>query len=67
MNLDLCDQKVALAVQTYETVDKHIRQLDSDLKRFEAETTEQSPPRGLSKGRCRDLFPWNPLVLTQQG
>lgn len=26
-----------LAIQTYELVDKHIRRLDSDLARFEAE------------------------------
>jgi len=31
------DDKVQLAVQTYEMVDKHIRRLDSDLARFEEE------------------------------
>eukprot|EP01117_Protostelium_nocturnum_P018669 TRINITY_DN7853_c0_g1_i1.p1 TRINITY_DN7853_c0_g1~~TRINITY_DN7853_c0_g1_i1.p1 ORF type:complete len:229 (+),score=80.91 TRINITY_DN7853_c0_g1_i1:79-765(+) len=35
--LELADEKIALAVQTYELVDKHIRKLDSDLKKFEAE------------------------------
>jgi len=35
--LQLGDEKVALAVQTYELVDKHIRKLDTDLKKFEAE------------------------------
>jgi len=31
------DDKVQLAIQTYELVDKHIRRLDSDLARFETE------------------------------
>ncbi|KAI8516742.1 Inhibitor of growth protein 4 [Branchiostoma belcheri] len=31
------DDKVQLAMQTYEMVDKHIRKLDADLARFEAE------------------------------
>jgi hypothetical protein len=35
--LELADEKVQLAVQTYELVDKHIRRLDTDLKKFEAE------------------------------
>lgn len=35
--LRLGDEKVQLAVQTYELVDKHIRRLDQDLKKFEAE------------------------------
>uniref|UniRef100_A0A8C4R4Y6 Inhibitor of growth protein n=1 Tax=Eptatretus burgeri TaxID=7764 RepID=A0A8C4R4Y6_EPTBU len=30
------DDKVQLAMQTYEMVDKHIRRLDADLARFEA-------------------------------
>jgi len=37
----LGDEKVALAVQTYELVDKHIRRLDMDLKKFEAELEQQ--------------------------
>ena len=32
--------KVNLAVQTYEMVDRHIRKLDADLARFEAEMKE---------------------------
>ena len=36
------DDKVQLAMQTYEMVDKHIRKLDSDLARFEAELKEKS-------------------------
>lgn len=31
------DDKVQLAIQTYELVDKHIRRLDSDLARFESD------------------------------
>jgi hypothetical protein len=38
---------VALAVQTYELVDKHIRRLDNDLKKFEAEL-DQGPAACLS-------------------
>ncbi len=35
------DDKVAIAIQTYELVDKHIRRLDSDLAKFEAEMKEK--------------------------
>eukprot|EP01113_Clastostelium_recurvatum_P000959 TRINITY_DN10410_c0_g1_i6.p1 TRINITY_DN10410_c0_g1~~TRINITY_DN10410_c0_g1_i6.p1 ORF type:complete len:258 (-),score=44.00 TRINITY_DN10410_c0_g1_i6:5-778(-) len=37
------DEKIELAVQTYEVVDKHIRRLDQDLRKFEAEL-ETAPP-----------------------
>ncbi|ROT64894.1 inhibitor of growth protein 5 isoform X1 [Penaeus vannamei] len=36
------DDKVQLAIQTYELVDKHIRRLDSDLAKFEAEIKEKA-------------------------
>ena len=36
------DDKVQLAMQTYEMVDKHIQKLDADLARFEAELKEKS-------------------------
>jgi len=36
------DDKVQLAIQTYELVDKHIRRLDSDLARFEAEVKDKA-------------------------
>ncbi|KAL5015349.1 hypothetical protein ScPMuIL_009619 [Solemya velum] len=36
------DDKVQLAMQTYEMVDKHIRRLDADLARFEADLKEKS-------------------------
>ncbi|XP_037512516.1 inhibitor of growth protein 4 isoform X2 [Rhipicephalus sanguineus] len=35
------DDKVQLAMQTYEMVDKHIRRLDADLARFEAELKDK--------------------------
>merc|ERR1711884_656444 len=34
------DVKVNLAISTYEMVDRHIRKLDADLARFEAEMKE---------------------------
>jgi len=36
------DDKVSLAMQTYEMVDKHIRKLDADLARFEADLKEKA-------------------------
>jgi len=35
------DEKVSIAIQTYEMVDKHIRRLDADLAKFEAEMREK--------------------------
>jgi hypothetical protein len=35
------DEKVSLATQTYEMIDKHIRRLDSDLARFEADLKDK--------------------------
>ena len=34
---EIADDKVNIAVHTYELVDKHIRKLDSDLAKFESE------------------------------
>lgn len=51
--VDLSDQKVALAVQTYETVDKHIRQLDNDLRRFEEDTDDYGRGDSSAKKRGR--------------
>ena len=34
---EISDDKVNIAVNTYEMVDKHIRKLDSDLAKFESE------------------------------
>lgn len=52
------DDKVQLAIQTYELVDKHIRRLDSDLARFEGEiqdkaisTHSKAEETGTKKGR----------------
>ncbi len=39
---EFSDEKVQLANQTYEMVDKHIRRLDADLARFEAELKDRS-------------------------
>lgn len=36
------DEKVLIAIQTYELVDKHIRRLDSDLARFEGEIQDKT-------------------------
>ncbi|XP_011494864.1 PREDICTED: inhibitor of growth protein 5 isoform X1 [Ceratosolen solmsi marchali] len=44
------DDKVQLAIQTYELVDKHIRRLDSDLMRFEAEIQDKA----LSSNRTQE-------------
>lgn len=44
------DDKVQLAIQTYELVDKHIRRLDSDLARFEAEIQDKA----LSSSRIQE-------------
>uniref|UniRef100_A0A3B3V8D7 Inhibitor of growth protein n=1 Tax=Poecilia latipinna TaxID=48699 RepID=A0A3B3V8D7_9TELE len=38
---EFSDDKVQLAMQTYEMVDKHIRRLDADLARFENELKEK--------------------------
>jgi len=35
------EEKLAMATQTYEMVDRHIRRLDSDLSRFESEIAER--------------------------
>ncbi|XP_068277142.1 inhibitor of growth protein 5 isoform X1 [Nyctibius grandis] len=55
------DDKVQLAMQTYEMVDKHIRRLDADLARFEADLKdklegsdfENPGARNLKKGRSQ--------------
>uniref|UniRef100_A0A7N4P0G9 Inhibitor of growth protein n=1 Tax=Sarcophilus harrisii TaxID=9305 RepID=A0A7N4P0G9_SARHA len=56
------DDKVQLAMQTYEMVDKHIRRLDTDLARFEADLKEKqiessdydsSSSKGKKKGRVQ--------------
>lgn len=38
---EMSDDKVQIAIQTYELVDKHIRKLDADLAKFEAEMKEK--------------------------
>ncbi|RUS91036.1 hypothetical protein EGW08_001164 [Elysia chlorotica] len=39
------DDKVSLAMQTYEMVDKHIRKLDAELARFEADLKDKNGGR----------------------
>lgn len=39
---EFADDKIELSRQTYEMVDKHIRKLDSDLARFEADLKDKS-------------------------
>lgn len=48
---EFADDKVQLAVQTYELVDKHIRRLDSDLSRFETELRKKESEQGSSEGK----------------
>lgn len=55
------DDKVQLAIQTYELVDKHIRRLDSDLARFEGEiqdktntTRDKSEDVNVGKSKCEE-------------
>ncbi|PRP85308.1 hypothetical protein PROFUN_06910 [Planoprotostelium fungivorum] len=51
--LELADEKIQLAVQTYELVDKHIRKLDQDLKKFEAELqAEQTMKDAVQPGQA---------------
>merc|ERR1719438_337263 len=38
---EIADDKVNIAVNTYEMIDKHIRKLDSDLAKFESEMKEK--------------------------
>uniref|UniRef100_A0A8C5BQC9 Inhibitor of growth protein n=1 Tax=Gadus morhua TaxID=8049 RepID=A0A8C5BQC9_GADMO len=60
---EFSDDKVQLAMQTYEMVDKHIRRLDADLARFENELKgklevsgyESPEARGLKKADSRGL------------
>jgi len=78
--LEYGDEKVALAVQTYELVDKHIRDLDRDLKKFEEELeqgdqiTEQEAKRErkgegkeiASKGKSRAKLEQQAMVTPLQ-
>ena len=49
---ELADEKIGLAAQTYEMVDKHIRRLDVDLRKFENELAKSRVQKSeLSKGR----------------
>jgi hypothetical protein len=60
-NLTTCvalgDERVSLALQTYELVDKHIRRLDQDLKRFEHELDLQKKEQSTSYAKPKRLGP----------
>ena len=43
--VDISEEKVALAEQTYELVDGHVRRLDETLRQFEAELRQADPSR----------------------
>eukprot|EP00035_Acanthoeca_spectabilis_P024871 m.455763 g.455763 ORF g.455763 m.455763 type:complete len:208 (+) comp20934_c0_seq1:203-826(+) len=47
----LSEKKVALSLQTYETVDKYIQELDTELNQFEAEHSVGGDARGRKRGR----------------
>lgn len=61
------DDKVQLAIQTYELVDKHIRRLDSDLARFEGEiqdktlNTRDKSEENVGKSKSNYLFHKNTI------
>ncbi|XP_070764836.1 inhibitor of growth protein 5a isoform X5 [Enoplosus armatus] len=52
---EFSDDKVQLAMQTYEMVDKHIRRLDADLARFENELKEKLEVSGYESTEGRGL------------
>lgn len=41
-SMQLSDEKINLAIRTYEAVDRYIRKLDQDLRKFENDIEEQS-------------------------
>jgi len=63
---EISDDKVKIAIQTYELVDKHIRRLDGDLAKFESEmkekgrlsqteSEEEEPEQTEKKGKKKNL------------
>ncbi|XP_013889845.1 inhibitor of growth protein 5 [Austrofundulus limnaeus] len=52
---EFSDDKVQLAMQTYEMVDKHIRRLDADLARFENELKDKLELSGYESTEGRAL------------
>jgi chromosome segregation ATPase len=49
--IEFANEKIGLASQTYELVDKHIRRLDVDLRKFEQELEKAQP------GNSKFYFP----------
>ncbi|GAM18479.1 hypothetical protein SAMD00019534_016540 [Acytostelium subglobosum LB1] len=48
--MEYADEKVELSNQLYELIDRHIRKLDNDLKKFEAEIEEEDEKKKQRKG-----------------
>ena len=73
---DFSDDKVQLAMQTYEMVDKHIRRLDSELAKLEAEMKEKQISGGngghaddgkkKSRGRDKKGSSFNPKNVIKE-
>lgn len=58
------DDKVQLAIQTYELVDKHIRRLDSDLARFESEIQDKAlSSRNQEESNAKSKYLYRKLVV----
>eukprot|EP00899_Mesostigma_viride_P012082 jgi/Mesvir1/20875/Mv07955-RA.1 len=48
--MEIADEKIALAVQTYDLVDAHIQKLDKDLRKFEEEMKREKRRKGAAGG-----------------
>jgi hypothetical protein len=59
------DDKVQIAMQMYEMVDKHIRRLDSDLSRFEQELKMKEP--GMRRTSISSIAEMAPPSLHNKG
>ena len=64
---DLSEQKVGLAVQSYEAVDRYIRQLDSDLKRMETDMSSHADTPAGHKRKNTDGEPAAKIGLVWGG
>ena len=70
---ELSEDKIQLAMQTYEMVDKHIRRLDCELSRLEAELKEkqmnlsaEEKPKKRSKSRDKKGQSFNPKNVIKE-
>ena len=64
---DLSEQKVGLAVQSYEAVDRYIRQLDSDLKRMETDMSSHAETPAGHKRKSTEGDPASKVGLVWGG